>query len=233
VKVHFGTPTTGSPRIEWCTSVMQMVDHEMNKGPADRLLDVRMQFQIGAYISKNRNAITAGMYRNDADAVLMIDHDQGFPPDTLERMVFAMESTGRGVVAGNVVLQANAPTTGFEVDDTGARHFPVRRELGDDTKLVDTIASSCVLVHRRVFDKISAHVGDPKCSGPPWFGPGTWWMLSPVWDEERKMWIERGEDFSFSWRVREIGEAPMLLMWDLGLTHHKPVRLESPEPVPA
>jgi hypothetical protein len=212
---------------------MQMIDHEMNKAPDDRLLDVRMQFQIGAYISKNRNAITAGMYRNDADAVLMIDHDVGFPPDTLERMVFAMEMTEKGVVIGNVPLQHNAPSCGFRAE-TDARHVPVYREGTEETALVDTIASSCVLVHRRVFDKISRHVAGPKRSGAPWFGPGTWWMLSPVWDEEHEMWVERGEDFSFSWRVREVGEAPMLVIWDLGLVHHKAQRLVNPAPeVPA
>jgi hypothetical protein len=208
---------------------MQMIDHEMNKAPDDRLLDVRMQFQIGAYISKNRNAITAGMYRNDADAVLMIDHDVGFPPETLEQMVWAMETTEHGVVIGNVPLQQTAPSCGFKVEGE-ARHVPVYREGTEDTSLVDTIASSCVLVHRRVFDKISQHVGDPKRTGPPWFGPGTWWMLSPVWDDEQELWIERGEDFSFSWRAREVGEAPMLLIWDLGLVHHKALRLQTARP---
>lgn len=208
---------------------MQMMDFEMRKSERDRLLDTNMQFQLGAYISKNRNAITMSMYRHDCDALLMIDHDQGFPPEILERMVFAMETSRRGVVIGNVPLQANAASTGFNVDSTGTRHLIVNRNGAEESTLVDTIASSCVLVHRRVFDKISRHVGDPHRTGPPWFGPGSWWMLTPIWDDEQKVWVERGEDFSFSWRCREVGEAPMLLLWDLGLTHHKPLRLQSPE----
>lgn len=239
--VYFGTPTTGSPRIEWCASVMAMANYEAARG-ADGLLYPAMQFQLGAYISKNRNALTALMYEAGADALLQIDHDISFPPDTLRRMVEAMEQTGAGVVAGNVPLQLGAPTSGFNSDGDRVHHNARRGEgLGracDETESwVDTIASSCVLVHRRVFDKISRHAGadlhepgDAGPSGAPWFGPGTWWMLTPVWDPDREIWVERGEDFSFSWRVREVGEAPMLLMWDLGLEHFKPTRLSGERP---
>jgi GT2 family glycosyltransferase len=175
--------------------------------------------------------LTMKMYARDCDALLMIDHDVCFPHDVIERMVAAMEQTGVGVVAGNLALQLHADTTGFHADDeTEGIHHAVHRAPGAPSALVDTIASSCVLVHRRVFDKISAHHGKPTRTGPPWFGPGTWWMLSPVWDDKQQAWIERGEDFSFSWRAREVGEAPMLLLWDLGLEHFKVARLQAPEP---
>jgi hypothetical protein len=198
---------------------MSMFDYEVRKGEA-RLLHLKLMFEKGAYISKNRNELTMKMYEEDCDAILMIDHDQFFPPETLERMVEAMERTGRGIVAGNVALQQGAHTTGFKIEGENT-HRSVSRVSNEPESRVDTIASSCVLVHRRVFDKISTHVGDPKCSGPPWFGPGTWWMLTPIWDDRRKVWLERGEDFSFSWRAREVGEAPMLLVWDLGIKHYK------------
>lgn len=233
MRVYVGTPTHGAPRIEYVTGFILMRDYEMTK-PAGEGHWVASNFESGPYIGSNRNKLVIKMYERECEALFMVDHDVYCPPETLSRLVEAMEGTGLGIIAGDLILGNDARTTGFFNDD-GA---PCRYELagrpevdGQPAKLgiVNAVATSCILIHRRVFDAISAHRDDP-----PWFGPGTWFMHWPVrakrGDTEqlvdgRPYWTETGEDFSFSRRAREVGEGKMGLYYDLGLAHHKVGRM--------
>lgn len=218
MKVVYGTLTHGAPRIEWVTGAMLLWDYERDKGEGC-LISAR-HFSVGPYIYKNRNDQVRKMYEVDADATFTVDHDVYTPADTLERMVATMEETGAGVVVGDLVLGQDAPSTGFLNDPTDSRRFiSTEAPPGMDVGRVETAASSCILVHRRVYDRISAHRDEP-----PLFGPGTWWMHWPIWDDALKQYVNLGEDFSFSRRVVAVGEK-ILVQYGLGLDHWKVGRM--------
>jgi len=218
MKVTYGSLTHGSPRIEWVTGMVLLFEHEAAKG-ADSLLGQR-HFSVGPYIHKNRADIVLKMYASGTDATFMVDHDVFTPPETLERMVVTMNETGAGVVAADLVLGQDAPSTGFlNVPGAEGKFISTVAPEGSNVGRVETVASSCILVHRRVYDRISK-----RESMPPYFGPGTWWMHWPVWDPVANLWVTLGEDFSFSRRAVAVGEE-MVVQYDLGLDHWKVGRM--------
>lgn len=218
MKVVYGSLTHGAPRVEWITGAMLMWDHERAKG--DDCLIVGRHLAVGPYIHKNRAEIALKMYALDADATFMVDHDVFTPPDTLERMVATMEETGAGVVAADLVLGTDAPTTGFLNDSrTDGLFIAAKAPAGMQVGRVDTAATSCILIHRRVYDKISAFRDEP-----PMFGPGCWFMHWPIFDKQAGLYVTLGEDFSFSRRVVAVGES-IVVQYDLGLDHWKVGRM--------
>lgn len=218
MKVIAATLTHGAPRIEWVTGAMLLWDYERAKG--DDCLISHRHFAVGPYIHKNRAEIVLKMYGHGADGVFMVDHDVFTPPDTLERMVATMEETGAGVVAGDLVLGTDAPSTGFLNDPSdGGRFVSTEAPPGLDVGRVETVATSCILIHRRVFDKISQHRDEP-----PLFGPGTWFMHWPIWDDQLSIYQTLGEDFSFSRRAVAVGER-IVVQYGLGLDHWKVGRM--------
>lgn len=239
MKVYVGTPTHGAPRIEYIAGFILMREYEMTK-PNGGCHWIASNFECGPYIGGNRNKLVHKMYDRDCEALFMVDHDVYCPPETLSRMVEIMEQSGLGIVAGDLILGNDAKTTGFfdgEEDGEPCRYSLAERPIrnGEQSKvaLVNAVATSCILIHRRVFDAISAHRDDP-----PWFGPGTWFMHWPVKaTREGKpidakaanglghYWTETGEDFSFCKRARAVGEKYMGLAYDLGLAHHKVGRM--------
>lgn len=218
MRVLYATLTHGAPRIEWVAGAMLLWDHERAKG--DDCLIVQRHFSVGPYIAKNRNEQVLKMYASDADAVFSVDHDVFTPPDTLERMAATMEETGAGVVAGDLVLGQDAPTTGFLNDPKDEGRFMAgAAPPGLDVGRVDTAATSCILIHRRVFDRISAFRDEP-----PLFGPGTWFMHWPIWDDRLGIYQQLGEDFSFSRRAVAVNER-IVVQYGLGLDHWKVGRM--------
>jgi hypothetical protein len=217
VKVVAGTLTHGSPRIEWVTGFMLLWDYEQSKG--DQCLIAKRHFSVGPYIHKNRAELVLKMYSADVDGIFSTDHDVFTPPDTLERMVATMEETGAGVVAGDLVLGSDVPTTGFLRSKTDLDFVAGTAPVGETVGQVDIAATSCILIHRRVFDKISAFRDEP-----PLFGPGCWFMHWPVWDEKLGIYQTLGEDFSFSRRAVAVGEK-IVVQYGLGLDHWKVGRM--------
>jgi hypothetical protein len=225
MRVYFGTPTHGAPRIEFVTGFIVMRDFEMTK-PAGEGHLIHSNFQQGPYIGSNRNKLVVGMYERDCEALMMVDHDVYCPPETMSRLVEAMEKTGLAIVAGDLILGNDAQTTGFFDEDDGSGvpkpyALAARPVSGAPIGIVNAVATSCVLIHRKVFDAISAYRDDP-----PWFGNGTWFMHWPVRDHrDPTRWVETGEDFSFCKRARAVGFTEMGLHYDLGLGHHKVGRM--------
>ena len=222
MRVLYTTLTHGAPRIEWVTGAMLLWDYEAAKG-ADCLIGQR-HFSVGPYIHKNRAEAVLKMYAHNLDGVFSVDHDVFTPPNTLERMVATMEETGAGVVAADLVLGSDAPSTGFLNDPKDETRFmSTVAPPGLNVGRVDTAATSAILINRRVFDKISQHRDEP-----PLFGPGTWFMHWPIWDEKVGIYQSLGEDFSFSRRAVAVGES-IVVQYDLGLDHWK-VRRMLPRP---
>lgn len=231
MRCYIGTPTHGTPRIEWLTGFVLMRDYEMTKPPGEGHW-AHSNFQVGPYIPKNRNLLVEKMYERECEALFMFDHDVYAPPETLSLMVEAMEQTGAGVIAGDLILGNDARTTGFwDGEDEGKDGLfnvaerpevdGVPQALGE----VGCVATSTILIHRRVFDKISTHVSaKPTEWSAPFFGPGTWFMHWPIWDSAKNIWRDVGEDFSFSKRARRVGER-MVMHYGLGLQHHKVGRM--------
>jgi hypothetical protein len=229
MKVYFGTPTHGAPRIEFVAGFILMRDYEMTKPPGEGHL-VASNFEQGPYIASNRNKLVMKMYERECDALMMVDHDVHCPPETMSKMVEAMQETGLGIIAGDLILGNDARTTGFfdqtadDQDGPAGSYALAERPLVDGVPaqigLVNAVATSCILIHRRVFDAISA-VRDE----PPWFGPGTWFMHWPVKHATKPYWVDTGEDFSFCKRARAAGFPVMGLYYGLGLGHHKVGRM--------
>lgn len=221
MNILYSSLTHGAPRIEWVVGAWLLWDYEQTKPAGVKYELHKRHIAVGPYIAKNRNECVVKMRRSGCDALFMVDHDVYTPPQTLEKLVETLQETGVDAVAGDLVLGNDCPRTGFGFVEGDERKFQVLEPpTGENVGIVGVAATSCILIRASVFDLI-----DRKQNAPPFFGPGTWFMHWPVWDEENQIWQQLGEDFSFSRRVAEVG-ARIAVRYDLGLDHWKVGRMQ-------
>jgi hypothetical protein len=203
--------THGSPRIEYVGSLMRLQDYERSK-PAHLCHWNSLHFKTGPYISRNRNYLTRlFLERTSGDWLLMMDHDVVVPETLIEDLLAEARVSGHdpGVIIADHLLGTSCGSTAFLNDPDDPTRFCIAARPDEGrSQLVETIASSVVMTHRRVFETIAQQ-----------FGRGTWWMMERIQDKEG-YWDELGEDFSFSRRVMAVGER-MLAVYGLEIQHFK------------
>lgn len=218
-KVMVGGLTHGAPRIEYVAGIMRLKDYEMLKPEESRLWHSYV-VKGGPYIPRNRNNLTRHFWEleDKPEWLLMADHDIVLPETILEVLVGYGIATGAGVVVPDHIQGTSCPTTGLMNDPLDPRVFRAARrpENGEKAHYVETVTSSVIMVHRRVFEKVAER-----------YGLGYWWFPEYLKGPDG-WWGDLGEDFSFSKRARAVGEE-LLVVYDVeGIEHYKVGRVVAP-----
>jgi hypothetical protein len=179
----------------------------------------RLHFESGATISLVRNAIVAEFLQSDADLLLMLDSDQGFHPDTLERMIDF----------GKPMVGCVCPRRMYDwsrVDPDSKMHPQqlvyqatdfIGRLIADkhgNTQLVNGFApathvgTGILALRREVFDRLMIHFPELERRGfgadayPRYKEGGRWGFFNPM---ENDAGVPLSEDLSFSKRWLKAG----------------------------
>lgn len=179
-------------------------------------------------VPEARNKATAEFLASrDAEWLLWVDTDMGFPPDVAERLLEAADPVKRPIMGALCFAQKEiepdrmggwrcmaAPTI-FDWARTGdgLEGFTTRFEYPEDT-LVQCAGTggACILVHKSVYAKIAAKYG------PVWYdmapNPSTGALI--------------GEDLSFCARAGVLG-IPVFVHTGVRATHMKQIWLAEPD----
>lgn len=182
-------------------------------------------------LSHARNVATAAFMASDSDWLLWIDTDMGFEPDSLEKLLAAADPQVRPIVGGLAFVEGDfthdfrgglrsslaptlydwtwvEPTSGMP----GAYKLLTRQDWPSDKVVrVSATGTGFLLIHRSVFEKISAWTISEN-------GPGQiWFERIPGPDGEMC-----GEDISFCLRAHQVG-IPVYVHTGVVTNHQKTV----------
>ena len=209
-RVSVGYPCGGSVTVPWAKSMMGLIAEQMRRPEQARSLQRIIPAQ-GLYVGRNRNVITRNFLKGgNEEYLLMIDTDIEFQPELLDRMLIAAQ--GRDIVAANVRLGQHT-NAGYE--ELGELYRPMETLPEGEIIPVDAAATAVMMIHRRVFEKIS------ELGGPCWFVA----MPIPMDVAGEPEWEELGEDLAFCKRAKAAGFQTHLVR-GLGIRHHKSAALE-------
>lgn len=144
----------------------------------------------GPRIAAARNDLVEHFLSTNAEWLFMVDDDMVFDHDVLPRLLKSADKYQRPIVGG--FAYAAGRDGYFSTIWTMKDGYPVRVDDYPAGKLVEVVGTgaACLLVHRRVFEKILA-----EHEGGPW-----------VWFEETAVGERTiGEDFTFCLRARKAG----------------------------
>lgn len=200
--------------VETAQTLLAVQESVLRRGGAFRL-----HFESGATISLVRNAIVAEFLQSDADLLLMLDADQGFHPDMLERMIdFAKPMVGCVCPARKYEWSMVDPNARMNVEQLLYRatrfighliadehgNSPVVNGFARATR----VGTGILLLRREVFTRLMSRFPELEGRG---FGPdaypryndgGRWGFFNPI---ENDAGVPLSEDISFSRRWLEAG----------------------------
>lgn len=175
-----------------------------------------------AQIHAGRNKLARTVVtETESEWLFMVDSDMGFAPDTVERLIAAADPVERPIVGGLAFAQKSAGAGEFHArryrctptlyvmreTETEIGFIPVFDYPRNELVEVDATGAACVLIHRKVLEKIRAEHGDH------WFHP----IELPKGPEGS---TEFGEDMSFCLRARACG-FPIFVHTGVKTTHDK------------
>jgi hypothetical protein len=189
----------------WHHCMVEMVGYDMaHEGRIIRGGYIAMRCGAAGLVEARNKTVTEFLASRDADWLLWVDTDMGFPPDTAEQLLAAADPAERPIVGALCFTQregqpdgmggwrCTAVPTVFDWARTadGREGFLVRWEYPRNTLVrCAGTGSACILVHRSVFAKIAARYG------PVWYdmapNPTTGDLI--------------GEDLSFCARAGALG----------------------------
>lgn len=197
-------PSTGVQH-SFMTSLMSAVTYDGAHGRRMVPFGGPMGVRCGTGgVADARNVAAASALKGGAEWLAFVDTDMGFPANAFDVLVATAEQSGAGVAGAlTFSLQLGDPDGlgGFDshpapvmfrwgVDDAGNRGVMPIADYGRDTVMpVAATGAACLVIHRRVLEKIHAE------SGESWF------------DESRYPDGRRvSEDLSFCFRAGIAGE---------------------------
>lgn len=237
-KVCIGVPHLDQAGWNFTESVLRMAAYD--KAHGDHLLHNSGLMNNGALapvwgrsmeLSHARNTATAAFLASDADWLLWIDTDIGFEQDALEKLLTVADPETAPIMGGLCFIEGDfshdfrgglrsslAPTlydwAWVEPNSgmPGMYKMVARQEWAKNAPTrVGATGSGFLLVHRSVFEKISAWLQE---HGAP---PTIWYERIPGPDGE-----QCGEDISFCLRAHQVG-LPVMVHTGVITTHQKTV----------
>ena len=156
----------------------------------------------GGLLSRQRNEVVKTfLERTDVEWLLFIDSDETITVDAFDKLTAAAHAKDRPVVAGlyfgtqpggPLGLPRPVPHLYRRADD-GVSVVPVADYPADQVIEIDAAGTGCLLVHRRVLERIRELADEHE--GPDW----CWFRDLPVGGR----WL--GEDLYFCRRIRALG----------------------------
>jgi glycosyltransferase involved in cell wall biosynthesis len=208
----------------WHHSLVEMIGYDMaREGRIIRGGYIAMRCGATGLVQARNDSVTEFLASRDADWLLWLDTDMGFPPDLCERLLEAADPADRPVVGALCFSQretegdgmggwrCQAVPTIFDWAhlENGQEGFAVRWDYprGTVTRCAGT-GSAAILIHRSVFTRIAARYGPAWAEMAP--NPTTGQLI--------------GEDLSFCARAGALG-IPVYVHTGVPASHMKRVWL--------
>lgn len=177
----------------WSWSQMMQFNQESLCQDDQQIHYTRAQFSLH---SAARNQMVQEM---KGDWLLQLDTDMVFDPDFAARLVYTMERYKLDIVTGLYVYKSNPsiPTL-YMFNEETKHHDPIGNGWDDSTEIfpVDSAGGGCLLVRRKVFERIMSETHQYPFE-----------MIPPM-----------GEDHSFFMRARKCGFQPYCA-WKVQAAH--------------
>lgn len=156
----------------------------------------------GGLLSRQRNEVVKNFLDTTTAAwLLMIDSDERFTPEAIDKLLSAAHDKDRPVVAG--LYFGTWPNPGgllpkpiphiYRQGDDGVSVIPVLNYKPDTVIEIDAAGTGCLMVHRSVLETMRANA-DPS-EGDSW----CWFRDLPLGG----LWL--GEDLYFCRRIKSLG----------------------------
>lgn len=208
----------------WHHSMVEMVGYDLARhGRIIRGGYIAMRCGTGGLVEARNKTVTEFLASKDADWLLWLDTDMGFPADLCERLLEVADPAQRPIVGALCFSQRELESDGMGgwrcqavptvLDwahlENGQEGFAVRWDYPHDTvtRCAGT-GSAAILVHRSVFSRVAAKYG------PAWYeqvpNPTTGQLM--------------GEDLSFCARAGALG-IPVFVHTGVVASHMKRVWL--------
>jgi hypothetical protein len=189
----------------WHHSMVEMIGYDMaNGGRIIRGGWIAMRCGAAGLVEARNRTVTEFLDSKDADWLLWLDTDMGFPADLCDKLLAAADPAERPIVGALCFSQRETEPDGMGgwhckavpmIFDwvqlpSGNEGFIVRWEYPDDTVVQCAgTGSAVILIHRTVFETINAKY------------PGAWYDMAPNPTTGQLI----GEDLSFCARAGACG----------------------------
>ncbi len=212
----------------WHHSMVEMIGYDMaHEGRIIRGGYIAMRCGSSGVVEARNKAVTEFLASMDADWLLWVDTDMGFPADVCEQLLEAADAAERPIVGALCFAQKEiepdrmggwrclaAPTIfDWARTEDGLEGFTTRWDYPEGTlaRCAGT-GGACILVHKSVYAKIAARYG------PVWYdmapNPSTGDLI--------------GEELSFCARAGALG-VPVHVHTGVQATHMKQIWLAEPD----
>ena len=158
----------------WHHSMIELIGWDLaNHGRVVRGGYLAMRYGTDGIVTARNKAVKDFLSEKRADWLFWIDTDQGFAPDTVDRLLEVADPVDRPIVGGLCFAQTEqtedgmggfrctATPTVYDWVDTGEQMgFAVRWQYPLDTVTrVGATGSACILIHRSVFERMQDRYG--------------------------------------------------------------------------
>jgi GT2 family glycosyltransferase/predicted O-methyltransferase YrrM len=208
----------------WHHSMVEMIGFDMaREGRIIRGGYIAMRCGATGLVEARNDTVKEFLASRDADWLLWLDTDMGFPADTCERLLAAADPVERPIVGALCFSQRESEPDGMggwhcravpTIFDwmklaNGQQGFAVRWDYPRDTVTrCEGTGSACVLVHRSVFERVAEKYGRK------------WYDMAPNPTTGQLI----GEDLSFCARAGALG-VPVHVHTGVQASHMKRVWL--------
>lgn len=212
----------------WHHSLVQMVGYDMaHEARIMRGGWIAMRCGAAGLVEARNRTVSEFLVSQDADWLLWLDTDMGFPADLAEKLLEVADPDTRPIVGALCFSQRESEADGmggwrcravptifdWTKLENGSQGFLVRWDYAPNTLVrCNGTGSAAVLVHRSVFSRVAAKYG------PRWYdmvpNPSTGELV--------------GEDLSFCLRAASL-EIPVHVHTGLPTTHMKRLWLGEPD----
>jgi GT2 family glycosyltransferase len=174
IRVYIAIPTAGSIHVDLMFFLLNL----------DKDYDVKVDYVVGGQIAHNRNKLVSRFLKSKYEWLFFIDSDTLPPFDVLE-----MTKNGKDICSGIYFQWKDnklIPLVYKKNETDFHEEYKVFNDVSDEELVeVDGVGAGCLLIHRKVFDKVAK----------PWF----------LFEYNEDGLVALGEDFYFCQKAQEAG----------------------------